>query len=281
MHWWQAMILGIVEGLTEYVPVSSAGHVLLAQFAMGLDATRAAQQAAKAYAIFLQMGAIVAVVGLYWRRIKQMLAGLMGKDPQGRHLAQCILVAFLPAAVLGLLIEHWMKAHLFRLWPMVGAWGVGGLVILAVAWYRHHQGDKPTTGFDMTALTWKMALIIGLAQCLSMWPGTSRSLVTIIAGVLVGMSLPAAVEFSFLLGVVTLGAASGYEGLKHRHILLHAYGPLTMAVGFVFAWIAAVISVKWMVAYLNRHGLAIFGYYRVALAVAVALLILTGVLTLT
>ncbi len=281
MHWWQAIILGLVEGLTEYVPVSSAGHVLLAQFAMGMDTTHAAEQAAKAYAIFLQAGAIVAVVGLYWRRIRQMLAGLMGKDRQGLHLAICILVAFLPAAVIGLLIEHWMKEHLFRLWPLVGAWGVGGLVILAVAWHRHRKGEKPTTGFAMTALTWKMALVIGLAQCLSMWPGTSRSLVTIIAGVLVGMSLPAAVEFSFLLGVITLGAASGYEGLKHHQILLHAYGPLTMAIGFVFAWIAAVISVKWMVAYLNRHGLAIFGYYRVALALTVAILILTGVLAIT
>ena len=282
MHWWQAIILGIVEGLTEYLPVSSTGHLILAEHIMGMDPTAGARKAADAYAIFIQAGAILAVLGLYYRRVKQMILGLFGKDGQGLRMATCVIVAFLPAAIIGLGIEHWLKRHLFKPWPIVFAWGVGGVVILAVAWWRKHndKGEKSTPGFTIVDLTWKGALIIGFAQCLAMWPGTSRSLVTIVAGVLVGMSLSAAVEFSFLLGVATLGAATCYEGLKQRHVMLAHYTPSEMAIGFVFAWIAAVISVKWMVSYLNKHGLAIFGYYRVALAAVVAALILTGVLNL-
>jgi len=274
MVWWQALVLGIVEGLTEYLPVSSTGHLILAQRVMGI----ANSTAADAYVICIQAGAILAVLGLYWRRIQQMLLGLAGKDAEGLRLAVCIAVGFLPAAVIGLSIEHWVKGHLFGLWPIVWAWGVGGAVILVVAWWRRRKGAKPTSGLAMSALTWKTALVIGLAQCLAMWPGTSRSLVTIVAGVLVGMSLPAAVEFSFLLGVVTLTAATGYEGLKQGSQMLHAYGPVDIAIGFVFAWLAAVLAVKWMVAYLNKHGLGLFGYYRVALAVVVAGLILEGAL---
>lgn len=280
MHWWQAIVLGIVEGLTEYLPVSSTGHLILAEHIMGMDPTAQARKAADAYAIFIQAGAIVAVLGLYYQRVKQMILGLLGKDSEGLRMAICVIVAFLPAAVIGLGIEHWLKQHLFRPWPIVFAWAVGGIVILAVAWWRKYKGEKSSTGFSVPDLTWKAALIIGFAQCLAMWPGTSRSLVTIVAGVLVGMSLSAAVEFSFLLGVATLGAATLYEGAKQHHIMLQTYGASEMAIGFVFAWIAAVISVKWMVAYLNKHGLAIFGYYRVALAIVVAALILTGTLNL-
>jgi len=274
MEWWQALVLGIVEGLTEYLPVSSTGHLILAQRAMGIANTAAAD----AYAICIQAGAILAVVGLYWRRIQQMVRGLAGRDVEGLRLAVCVVVGFLPAAVIGLAIEHWVKDHLFGLWPIVAAWGVGGAVILAVAWWRRRRGAKPTTGLAIGALTWRMALVIGFAQCLAMWPGTSRSLVTIVAGVVVGLSLPAAVEFSFLLGVVTLTAATGYDGLKHGAEMVHAYAPVDMAIGFVFAWLSAVVAVKWMVAYLNRHGLGLFGYYRVALAMVVAGLILAGVL---
>jgi len=121
-----------------------------------------------------------------------------------------------------------------------------------------------------------MALIVGFAQCLAMWPGVSRSLVTIVAGVLVGLSLASAVEFSFLLGVVTLGAATCYDGLKHGRVMLETYGPVEMFIGFLFAFISAVIAVRWMVGYLKNHGMAVFGYYRIAIAVVVALLVLSG-----
>ena len=127
-------------------------------------------------------------------------------------------------------------------------------------------------------LTWKMSLVIGLAQCIAMWPGVSRSLVTIVGGLLVGLSLSSAVEFSFLLGLVTLGAATGYDALKHGQTMLEIFDSTSLAVGVVFAFAAAILSVKWMVGYLNKHGLAIFGYYRVILALVAGGLVFAGIL---
>lgn len=280
MEWWQAIVLGIVEGLTEYLPVSSTGHLLLAQRAMGI----ASSEAADAFAICIQVGAIVAVLGLYHKRVLQILNGFLGRDPQGLQLGINILAAFVPAVILGLLLEKTIKTYLFAgdrwgLWPTVIAWFVGGVAILAVGWFRRHRREeKGAGGFDMLELTWKMALVIGIAQCLAMWPGTSRSLITIVGGILVGMNMRSAVEFSFLLGVVTLTAATAYDGLKHGEAMLEQFGIPSLLLGLLFSWLSAVVAVKWMVAYLNKHGLAIFGWYRIALAIVVAGLILGGVL---
>ena len=274
MDWWQAIILGIVEGVTEYLPVSSTGHLILAQRAMGI----ANSDAANAYAICIQGGAILAVLTLYFGRAKQMAMGIAGRDATGRRMAINLFVALLPLVVI-VFLEKAIKEHLFGLWPVTGAWFVGGAAILVVAWMRSRQHKEPREGLTLEQLTWRMALIVGAAQCVAVWPGTSRSLVTIVAGVLVGLSLPAAVEFSFLLGVVTLGGATLKDFIEYRHDMFTAYTPLTMAIGFVFAFLAAVIAVKWMVAYLNKHGLAVFGYYRIALAIIVAALMVMGYLS--
>lgn len=281
----QAAILGIVEGLTEYLPVSSTGHLLLAQRIMGVgdggslspsDRERG-KEAADAYAICIQAGAIIAVLGLYFGRVRQMFMGLFGGNPAGLRLLIGVAAGFLPAAVLGLLFNKHIKEYLFGPWPVVAAWLVGGLAILAVS-YRNRNNHAVRSAGALENLTWKMALIIGVAQCIAMWPGVSRSLVTIVGGILTGLSLPAAVEFSFLLGVVTLGAATAYDGLKHGQAMLQMYDPQALAIGLVFAFISAVVSVKWMVAYLNRHGLALFGYYRVVLAVFAATLLATDII---
>jgi len=282
----QAVVLGIVEGLTEYLPVSSTGHLLLAERVMKIEAPPMAseeekqrtEEATDAYTICIQAGAIIAVLGLYLRRVKQMLLGLLGKDPAGLRMVVNIAAGFLPAAVIGLLFNRVIKEYLFGPWPVIGAWLVGGLAILAVDWWQQRRGTQQRLMKQLEELTWSGALIIGLAQCLAMWPGTSRSLVTIVGGLMVGLSLQAAVEFSFLLGVITLGAATSYDALKHGALMLQTFDPLSLVLGLVFAFLAAVLSVKWMVGYLNQHGLAIFGYYRVALAVLVAPLILMHLL---
>lgn len=279
----QAAILGVVEGLTEYLPVSSTGHLLLAERVMGIgySASQSAaekeltKEAVDAYTICIQAGAIIAVLGLYFLRVKQMMRGLMGKDPEGRRMLINVAAGFLPAAVIGLLFNNIIKSYLFGPWPVITAWFAGGVAILAVSWGLRGNHREAHSGMSLNELTWKMALIIGFAQCIAMWPGVSRSLVTIVGGLLVGMSMAAAVEFSFLLGVVTLGAATAYDGLRHGHIMLQTFSGTSLAVGVVFAFIAAVLSVKWMVSYLNNHGLAVFGYYRVALAVVAAVLIST------
>lgn len=283
----QSVVLGLVEGVTEYLPVSSTGHLLLVQRAMGIGVGSTslsaqergrAKNAADAYAICIQAGAILAVLGLYWARVKQMIMGLAGKDPAGLRMAINILAGFVPAAILGLVFVDLIKAYLFGPWPIVVAWFVGGVAILVVAWWRKTRGYKPASGRPLNDLTWRLALVIGVAQCLAMWPGVSRSLVTIIGGVLVGLSLPAAVEFSFLLGVVTLGAATSYDGLRHGQTMLETFDLLSLSAGLLVAFISAIVAVKWMVTYLNRHGLALFGYYRVILAVVAALLITGDVL---
>jgi len=282
----QAIVLGIVEGLTEYLPVSSTGHLLLAERVMGIgekQATSASEQArdkeaADAYAICIQAGAIIAVLGLYFRRVLQMVQGLLGRDPNGLRLFINVTVGFLPAAVIGLLFNKTIKEYLFGPWPVVIAWLVGGLAILTVSYYRQRDKHLPQAGGVLDSLGWRMALVIGFAQCIAMWPGVSRSLVTIVGGMLVGLSLPAAVEYSFLLGVVTLGAATAYDGLKHGQVMVQTFDPQSLVIGVFFAFAAAVISVKWMVAYLNRHGLAIFGYYRVVLALATAALLATNII---
>jgi undecaprenyl-diphosphatase len=270
MEWWQALVLGVVEGVTEYLPVSSTGHLILAQRLMGIPGG----EAADAYAICIQAGAIVAVLGLYFRHVREMGLGLLGRNPAGLRLALNIGAAFVPAAVLGLLLEKQIKAHLFGLWPVVAAWLVGGLVILAVAW-RSGKGAQGR-GRGVKELTLAAAVAIGLFQCLGMWPGTSRSLVTILGGLAVGLTLPAAVEFSFLLGVVTLLAATAHDALKHGGAMLGAYSWPSLAVGFVAAALTAAAAVAWMVHYLRRHGLAVFGYYRIALGLAVAALLVLG-----
>jgi undecaprenyl-diphosphatase len=271
----QAAILGVVEGVTEYLPVSSTGHLLLAQRIMGIGAAgESDKEAADAYAICIQGGAIIAVLGLYFSRVRQMLLGLIGQNPAGLRLLVTVAAGFLPAAVIGLALNTTIKAYLFGPWPVVAAWLAGGMAILVVSAQR--TGRSTALGVSLEQLSWKMALIIGFAQCIAMWPGVSRSLVTIVGGVLVGLSLPAAVEFSFLLGVVTLGAATCYDALKHGEVMLSTFPLEALLVGLLFAFASAVLSIKWMVSYLNRHGLALFGYYRVAIGLFTALLLTAG-----
>jgi undecaprenyl-diphosphatase len=275
MEWWQAVLLGIVEGVTEYLPISSTGHLILAQRAMGM----ASSTQANAYAICIQAGAIVAVLGLYWRHVRQMGLGVLGRDERGARMADNLVVGVVPAGVVGVLFEDQIDRYLFGLWPVVAAWFVGGVAILVVARWRRQRSDKAGSGYALHDLTWQMAMVIGLAQCLALWPGTSRSLVTIMGGVLVGMSLPAAVEFSFLLGVVTLGGATVLKARHHGPLMIESYGWAPLVIGFVLSLVSAVGAVKWMVGYLNRNGLRAFGYYRVALAAVVAGLIVSGLLT--
>jgi undecaprenyl-diphosphatase len=272
MSGWEAIVLGIVEGVTEFLPVSSTGHLLVAQRLLGI----ARSEASDAYAICIQSGAILAVLSLYWRRIVQMLRGMTAKfgwgddaGSVGFRLALNIVVAFLPAAVLGVLLDDWVEQRLFGLWPIVAAWFVGGIAILVVARLRRsNSGDL--SGMELERLTSSSALAIGLIQCIAMWPGTSRSLVTIVGGVLVGLNLAAAVEFSFLLGVVTLLAATAYKLREAGPVMVEHYGGAVMFLGLLSAWLSAIVAVRWMVTYLKRHGLELFGYYRIAIALVVA-----------
>lgn len=265
MEWWQALVLGFVEGLTEYLPVSSTGHLILAQRALGIESG----DAANAYAICIQAGAILAVLGLYRARVAQVLRGLVGKDPEGLRLGMALIAAFIPAAVVGLLFDDRIEEVLFGLKPIVAAWFVGGVAILVVGRFKGTQAAESRA--DLASLGLRAALIIGCCQCLALWPGTSRSLVTIVGGLMVGLSMASAVEFSFLLGVLTLCAATAYKSLSDGPAMIENYGLFTLLLGTLSAWVFAVVSVKWMVRWLQSHGLALFGWYRVLLSLVVGI----------
>ncbi|MEW6776761.1 MAG: undecaprenyl-diphosphate phosphatase [Bdellovibrionota bacterium] len=266
MDLWQAVFLGFIEGITEYLPVSSTGHLLLAGRLLGIG--RGAES--NAYAICIQGGAIAAVLGLYRRRVAGMIRGIVGKDETGKRLFLRILLAFLPAAVIGFLLDDWIEGKLFGLWPVAFAWAVGGVFILLV------RKRGPAPGASLEEISPKQALFIGFAQCLALWPGVSRSLATILGGVSLGLSTAAAVEFSFLLGVLTLGAAASYKALSHGGAIVKSYGLAAALLGFASAWLFAALSVKWMVGYLEKKGLALFGYWRLAVALLAAGLLWTG-----
>ena len=282
MTTWKAAVLGIVEGVTEYLPISSTGHLLVASSLMGLGTTEADIQAANTYAIAIQFGAILAVAGLFWRRFRDMLLGLVGRSDDGRHLLIVLVIAFAPAAVLGFLFDDAIERVLFSPWPIVAAWFVGGVAILLLeqrGLIPHH--DQPPEGDSdpLVAITYRQSLVIGLVQTVAMWPGTSRSLMAILGALLVGVTMSAAVEFSFLLGFVTLSAASFYSVLTDGGDLVEQFGLLDPLVGLLFAFVSAVIAIKWMVGYLQRHSLSIFGWYRIVAATVTASLLLGGVLS--
>ena len=262
-----AIVLGVVEGLTEYLPVSSTGHLHVSQKLLGIGDQPDEKRAADAYAICIQAGAILAVLGLYRQRFRQILKGLRGREPLGLRLLGNLATAFVPAAVVGLLLGSRIKHHLFGVWPIVVGWFAGGVLILVWAKRGPHTPEGNRTGIDQ--LSSRQALLIGLAQCLALWPGVSRSLATILGGLLAGMPLAAAVEFSFLLGAITLGAATAYEGLGEGAAIIQAYGWLSPLAGLLAAFVSAVIAVRWMIGYLKRRGLGPFGWYRVALAAVV------------
>ena len=271
----EASIIGVVEGLTEYLPVSSTGHIILTQRIMGIGITEEDKEAADAFAICVQLGAIIAVLGIFFGHVKNMILGLCGRNPDGLKLAINIVVGFLPAMVLGLLLNDLIKAYLFGLWPIVAAWFVWGLAILIVD-KKWRTKEASGEGLPLSRLRWQQALLIGFMQCLAMWPGTSRSLVTILGGQLVGMKLKDAVTYSFLLGTATLGASTVYDFLKSGDVMMALYGVTPLIAGFASAFVAAAASVAWMLSYLNRHGLAIFGYYRIILAVVIGIAVAAG-----
>ncbi len=269
----QAVILGAVEGITEYLPVSSTGHLLVAERLLGLWRDAQEKAAAEAYAVVIQLGAILAVFVISFPWIRRMVRGLFGRDEGGLRLLANIIIAFIPAALMGLFLEERIKQYLFTMPAITAAWVIGGLFILIFL-----RKPGAAGGRSLDEMSWDKALIIGLAQCFALWPGVSRSLSTMGAAILVGRSVPAAVEFSFLLGLLTLGAATIYEGLSKGPQIVTAFGWLDPLIGMVVAAITAFIAVRWMIAYLKRRSMSVFGWYRIALGAAAAVLLAVGIL---
>lgn len=262
LSWFDALLLGIVEGVTEYLPVSSTGHLILASALLGLPNN----DAIKSFEIVIQLGAILAVIGLYQPRVVQMLRGVTSGDAEGRRLLGLLVIGCLPAGLLGLLLRGTVKDHLFYPVPVAAALAVGGVAIFA---FEPLRKRRASAGAGIDSLNWRSALIVGLCQCFALWPGTSRSLTTILGGLAVGLTPVAAAEFSFLLALPILSAAALLDIATEGRHLIETIGPGPLLVGFLSSTVTAALAVKGLVAWLNRHGLWPFGIYRLLVAGAV------------
>jgi len=268
MTYTDAFVYGIVEGMTEFLPISSTGHLVIASEVLTRDDAQS-DEALFAYLIVIQAGAILAVFLLYRKEVWSMMLGLLGLDPRGKRLAINVIVAFLPAAILGPILDDKIEEFLFGLLPIAIALFLGALLMY---WVEKRKKAKDSgmimeQGRTLDDLTLAHSLTIGFLQCFAMWPGTSRSMMTIVGGYLVGLQRKKAAEFSFLLGLVTLSAAAGYKVLTKWEVMeAHlSLGPILF--GCLIAGISAALSVFWLVGYLSRRGLGVFVWYRIVLSI--------------
>jgi undecaprenyl-diphosphatase len=258
----KAAVMGVVEGVTEFLPVSSTGHLILAGSLIGF--TDDTIRSAKLFEIVIQAGAIVAVMIVYWQRLREALAGLTGADARQRRFLVNVLIGFLPAAVLGVLFNHAIKAYLFTPAVVAATFILGGIVILW-AERRPASSVRVRSVDDLTPLD---ALKVGLAQSFALVPGTSRSGATIIGGMLFGLSRRAATDFSFFLAIPTLIGASVYSLWKERGALSDADLPV-LAVGTLVSFLMAWVVVRWLLRYISTHSFVPFAWYRIAFGLVV------------
>jgi undecaprenyl-diphosphatase len=271
-----ALLLGIVEGLTEYLPVSSTVHLILVGHLLGLPDD---DPATSSFEIVVQLGAILAVVAHYWPLLVERVRGLASRDARSLRLFAALAVAFAPAAVVGLLFRKAIKAHLFGPLPVGFALTLGGVAMIVIERVldARRRPRRGTNGVEARApeasgleqVTPRKALTIGLGQVLALWPGTSRSMCTILAARVAGLSTATAAEFSFLLALPTLGAATLYEATKARHVLATQVGAVNMAVGLVVSFLVAWGVIATFLRYLRTRGLEPFGWYRIAVGLFV------------
>ena len=257
----KAALMGVVEGLTEFLPISSTGHLILAGALLGFNDDKA-----KVFDIAIQTGAIGAVILVYWQKIRTTLVALP-TDAQARQFAVNVLIAFVPAVLLGLLFGKAIKAHLFTPMVVASTFILGGLVML---WAERRQAQLPGAVRiqEVDDMSWKDALKVGLVQCLAMVPGTSRSGATIIGGMLMGLSRKAATDFSFYLAIPTLIGAGAYSLFKERALLSWADVPM-FGVGLLASFVSAWLCVRWLLRFIATHSFTGFAWYRIVFGVVV------------
>lgn len=270
-----AALLGVVEGLTEYLPVSSTGHLILASKTLGLEG-----EGVDSFDIVIQLGAILAVLVQYRKLLLERTVGLFRREDASVRLLLALIIGFAPTAVTGLLLRKKIKALLFHPGPIAAALVVGGLGMIVIEMVRAKKAKVLPEGTLLGAVglenvTPFRAFLIGLGQCVAMWPGSSRSMCTIVAGQLTGLSTATAAEFSFLLGLPTLGAATVYEAYKSR-AALGELGAVNVVIGLVISFLVAWAVIAAFISYLKKRGLVPFGVYRVILGAVVFYVLTKG-----
>jgi undecaprenyl-diphosphatase len=291
-----SIVLGLVEGITEFLPVSSTGHLIIADHALGLEAEEPIHDAngqivwykkpslkhpggvpmtiklaADTYIVIIQVGAIAAVVLLYYADLLGIVRGLFGQSAKGLRLLRNLIIAVFPAALLGLLLKDWIDDHLFSVRAVIVSLVSGAVLMFAAESWRKKQGTRPP--LEPADLSPKQSLGIGLMQCLALWPGMSRSMVTMVGGYFSGLTPAKAAEFSFLVGLPTLAGAALLKAVSGGAAMVAVFGLPHAIFGGVVAALSAGVAVKWLVSYLSRHGLNIFAIYRIILAIALLFLV--------
>lgn len=265
IYLWKAFFLGIVEGITEFLPISSTGHLILFGDWINFQSNEA-----KVFEVVIQLGSILAVVWIFRHRLFQLIRGTFRLEPVEVAFTRNLLIAFLPSAIVGLLFIKAIKALFFHPGVVVVTLVLGGFIMLWVERRRpaNSADAQPEQVQTLENITWKQALIVGFAQCLAMVPGTSRSGATIIAGMLSGIQRKTATEFSFFLAMPTMLAAAVYDFYKHADLLTQQ-DMLAIAVGFVSAFICALFVVRAILVFVSRHTYRAFGWYRIGLGLVV------------
>ena len=292
-----AVVLGLIEGTTEFLPISSTGHLIVATKAMGLESEKqltdssgqllwhkkpskenpdgvplTLKLAADTYTVVIQIGAIAAVVLMYWRQLLSMAVGIIGRSNSGARLLRNVILATMPVAILGLTLNNWISDHLFSLPVVIGAQTAGAFLMLwAERWRRANTGIGYSRN-DPSDLSPRKAVGIGFAQCVALWPGTSRSMVTIVGGYLSGLTPVKAAEFSFLVGLPVLAGAALLKAIKNGSAMVEVFGWENLLLGGLVAAVSAAVAVKCLVTFLSRNGLALFAYYRLGLALVLTVL---------
>ena len=290
-----AVVLGVVEGVTEFLPISSTGHLIIATKLLGLESEKqlvdkagqplwykkpspkepagvplSLKLAADTYTVIIQVGAIAAVVFLYWQQLLGMLMGLLGRSNPGFRLLRNVILATIPTAVIGLLFHDLVDKYLFSVATVCAGQFFGALIMLWAERWRHANSGIGYSRNDPSDLSPKKAVGIGFAQSLALFPGTSRSMVTIVGGYLSGLTPVKAAEFSFLVGLPTLGGAALLKAIKTGPAMIEVFGWGNLLVGTLVAAVTALIAVKFLVTFLARNGLALFAFYRIVVAVVLA-----------
>jgi undecaprenyl-diphosphatase len=274
-----AVILGVIEGVTEYLPISSTGHLVIANRLLSLDSEKPlvgrdgqplwykkpSPKHPQGVALTLKLAI------LYWAQLLAMIRGLFGQDPAGFRLLVNVIVAFIPAAILGFLLHDWIDENLFSVGAVIVAQLAGALLMFyAEAWRRRRNATAPVGGHPPGELAPKSAFGIGAMQCLALWPGTSRSMTTIVGGYFAGLDPRRAAEFSFILGFVTLTAATLFKSYKSGAAMIQVFGWSHVLLGCLVATVTAAFCVRFLVRWLTRHGLGLFAWYRIAVAIVLA-----------
>ncbi|CAM2843812.1 undecaprenyl-diphosphate phosphatase [Rariglobus hedericola] len=290
-----AIILGVIEGVTEFLPISSTGHLIIAGHALGLESEEPLRDSAgqpiwykepskkypegipltqklavDTYTVVIQAGAIIAVVLIYWGRLTGILRGLMGQNTPGLRLLRNIIIACVPAVALGLTFGKLIDDYLFSIEAVIVALISGAVLMFAAERWRKQRPSTATSKLDPADLTVQQSLGIGLMQCLALWPGTSRSMVTMVGGYFAGLSPARSAEFSFLVGLPILTGAALLKGYKAGPAMISVLGVPSVLLGSFVAALSAAIAVKFLVSYLARNGLGIFAVYRLVLAALLA-----------